>query len=170
MNSVLITRETDYALRILRALADGGRMTTEEICREEQLPRQFAYKILKKLEQAGLVGISRGAEGGCRLRADLKRVSLYDLTSVMGGDRAVSACMQAGYRCARRESSGTGCQVHLQLLEVQRALDRELRSRSLYRMLYGPGGESAGKAPHTGEPPPPAGRFSIDVPDSRKND
>ena len=155
MNSVLITRETDYALRILRALADGGRMTTEEICREEQLPRQFAYKILKKLERAGLVGISRGAEGGCHLRADLKRVSLYDLTSVMGGDRAVSACMQAGYRCGRRESSDTGCQVHLQLLEVRRALDRELSSRSLYRMLYGPDRDSTGKTPPAGGASPP---------------
>lgn len=144
---MLITRETDYALRVLRALADGGMMTAAEICRKELLPQQFVYKILKKLERAGFVGIRRGAEGGCRLCRDLKQVSLYDLTVVMAEDRAVSACMQPGFRCAWKESHSTQCNVHRQLAEIQRALDGELRSRSLYRMLFGGDGEHSGEAP-----------------------
>lgn len=146
---MLITRETDYALRVLRALAGGGRMTAEEICREELLPRQFAYKIFKKLEKAGLIGIARGPEGGCRLCADLKKVSLYDLAVAMGEDRSVSACTQDGFRCAWRESHGSRCQVHCQLLEVQGILDRELRARSLHRMLFGPSAENTITEPET---------------------
>ena len=143
---MLITRETDYALRVLRALADGEMITTAEICRRELLPQQFVYKILKKLERAGFVRIRRGADGGCRLYQDLKKVSLYDLTVIMGEDRAVSACMQPGFRCAWREDHGSRCSVHRELAEIQRVLDGELRSRSLYRMLFGEDGEPSGEA------------------------
>lgn len=134
---MLITRETDYALRILRALSGGERMNAAEICRKELLPRQFAYKILKKLERAGFVQISRGADGGCRLTADLNRTSLYDLTEIIGEDRSVSACIQSGFQCSWRQNNAAGCHVHRQLLQIQRVLDAELKSRSLQQMLFG---------------------------------
>ncbi|WP_408609060.1 RrF2 family transcriptional regulator [Aminipila terrae] len=70
---MLITRETDYALRILRALADGQQLTSADICQREILPQNFVYKILKKLNKSGIVYIARGAEGGCKLTADLKK-------------------------------------------------------------------------------------------------
>ena len=45
---MVITRETDYALRILRALLDGKLHTAGQIAQDELLPQAFAYKILKK--------------------------------------------------------------------------------------------------------------------------
>ena len=83
---MLITRETDYALRILRALSDGEQITVGDVCKRELLPQQFVYKILKKMEHAGFVRIARGAEGGCRLIADLEKTSLYDLIEAMKAD------------------------------------------------------------------------------------
>ena len=47
---MVITRETDYALRILRALLDGKLHTAGQIAQDELLPQAFAYKILKKLD------------------------------------------------------------------------------------------------------------------------
>ena len=81
---MVITRETDYALRILRALLDGKLHTAGQIAQDELLPQAFAYKILKKLEKAGLVEVVRGTAGGCRLSADLTGTSLYDLMKAMG--------------------------------------------------------------------------------------
>lgn len=52
--TLVITRETDYALRILRALLDGELHAAGEIAQTELLPQAFAYKILKKLENARL--------------------------------------------------------------------------------------------------------------------
>ena len=63
---MVITRETDYALRILRALLDGKLHTAGQIAQDELLPQAFAYKILKKLEKAGLVEVVRGTAGGGR--------------------------------------------------------------------------------------------------------
>lgn len=134
---MVITRETDYALRILRALLDGELHAAGEIAQTELLPQAFAYKILKKLEKAGLLEIRRGTAGGCRLTADLDQTSLYDLMLAMGERSGLSACMEPDYQCSWRSSHG-GCGVHCKLLEIQRALDTELRSHSLREILTGP--------------------------------
>ena len=49
----MITRETDYALRLLRTLRDGERRTAAEAAERELVPQSFAHKILKKLARAG---------------------------------------------------------------------------------------------------------------------
>ena len=59
---MMITRESDYAIRIIRALKDGELLPLEQICQRELVPKQFAYKILKKLERSGLVSIRMYSE------------------------------------------------------------------------------------------------------------
>ena len=132
---MLLSRETDYALRILRSLLDGERKSVGDISKAEMIPQQFAYKIMKKLSLAGLVEITRGVDGGCRLSANLETVSLYDLMAAMDGRCEVNACMDPAYRCPRRENGG--CTVHTQLAAVQQKLDKELRSYSLKTILTG---------------------------------
>ena len=134
--NLLITRETDYALRILRALADGEQLTSGEICQREELPQTFVYKILKKLNRAGLVHITRGAEGGCKLSADLREVSLYDLMNIIEAKKPISSCMEEGYSCAWRQKSGSPCKVHGNLTKIQKILDEQLKSYSIYRILF----------------------------------
>jgi Rrf2 family protein len=134
---MLITREADYALRILRVLSGGEQVKAEDICKRELLPQQFVYKILKKMEQAGLVRIMRGPDGGCRLAADLKEVSLYRLAEILKADRLVGACMQPGFQCVWQQMNASYCMVHRQLQQIQDTLDDELRKRSLHQMLFG---------------------------------
>ena len=133
---MVITRETDYALRILRALLDGELHTLGQIAQDELLPQSFAYKILKKLNKAGLIEVSRGTAGGCRLAADLSSTSLYDLMLAMGECSGLSACMDPDYACSWRNCHG-GCIVHGKLLEIQAKLDKELHSHSLREILTG---------------------------------
>ncbi|QNK41081.1 RrF2 family transcriptional regulator [Caproicibacter fermentans] len=132
---MLITRETDYALRILRALSGGEHVTTADICKKELLPQQFVYKILKKMERAGLVLITRGKDGGCRLIKDLQTVSLFDLMEIMETDKSISACTQPGYPCAWRQKYGKPCMVHQHLQQIQRKLDDELKAFRLSKIL-----------------------------------
>lgn len=134
---MLITRETDYALRILRGLLDGELHTVGQIAQEELLPQSFAYKILKKLDKAGLIQVVRGTAGGCRLAADLSGTSLYDLMIAMGEHSGLSACMDPNYSCSWRSCHG-GCTVHGKLTEIQAKLDNELRSHSLLEILAEP--------------------------------
>lgn len=133
---MLITRETDYALRILRTLSLGRNYTAGELAEEEDLPQKFAYKIIKKLEKAGIVQIIRGANGGCRLAADLKQVSLYELIDAVETKACLTSCMNPDYVCEWRESKGM-CRIHSQLCRVQNAIDQELKSHSLHWVLFG---------------------------------
>ena len=135
--ALVITRETDYALRILRALLDGGLHTVGQLSQDELLPQAFAYKILKKLEKAGLIQVVRGTAGGCRLAADLSKVSLYDLMRAIGEHGCLSTCMAPDYACPWRVRQGN-CTVHDRLLEIQATLDSELRRHSLASILAEP--------------------------------
>jgi len=131
---MLLSRETDYALRILQSLLGGERKSVGEISREELIPQQFAYKIMKKLSNAGLVDITRGVDGGCQLIADLEKVSLYDLMAATDGICEVNNCMDPAFQCPRREKKG-GCATQKSLISIQRKLDNELRSYSLKSLL-----------------------------------
>ena len=135
--ALVITRETDYALRILRALLDGGLHTVGQLSQDELLPQAFAYKILKKREKAGLSQVVRGTAGGCRLAADLSKVGLYDLMRAIGEHGCLSTCMAPDYACPWRERQGN-CTVHDRLLGIQETLDSELRRHSLASILAEP--------------------------------
>ena len=131
---MVITRETDYALRILRALMDGKQHTVGQLAQDELLPQAFAYKILKKLERGGFVEVSRGTAGGCRLTADLDQVSLYDLMMATGERSDLSSCMDPQFQCPWRSCHG-GCTVHCNLMKIQERLDQELRAHTLKEIM-----------------------------------
>ena len=131
---MLLSRETDYALRILQNLLEGERKSVGEISAEELIPQQFAYKIIKKLSKAGLVDVTRGVDGGCKLCVDLEQVSLYDLMLATDGICEVNNCMNPGYQCSRRSKKG-GCSTHIKLISIQKKLDEQLRSYNLKSLL-----------------------------------
>jgi Rrf2 family protein len=132
---MIITREIDYATRILRSLQSGSLIATPEICRRENLPIHFVYRILKKLENAGFVTILRGKDGGSQLTCNLNEVSLYDLVIALGDRKYVSSCMVPGYECEYRHDHEGKCGVHDHLASVQEDLDNLLKCKSLYHMI-----------------------------------
>lgn len=133
---MLMTKETDYALRILRALSGQDQLTTKEICDQELLPQQFVYKVVKKLSQAGIIEIVRGVGGGCRLIRDLHDITLLDFINIMEADKLVSACMQSDYLCPWREQHHNFCRVHAHLCQIQEQFNAQLASYSLYTILF----------------------------------
>jgi len=132
---MLITRETDYAIRSLRALSDGSKKTLAEICRLEVVPQQFGYKILKKLSKAGYVDIKRGKEGGYTLADDFETRTLYDLTLVMENPTDISPCVVPGYRCEAHSNKEESCVVNQKLSALQQQLDGELKAIRLITLF-----------------------------------
>ncbi|MCD7909280.1 MAG: Rrf2 family transcriptional regulator [Clostridium sp.] len=130
---MMITRESDYAVRIIRALRGGGLMTIQQICERECIPKQFAYKILKKLDLAGLVQIKRGAGGGCALARDLSLITLYDVIRATDEEFFLTHCLQGNFDCEYLAKSP--CTIHRELARVQGVLERELQSRTMAELL-----------------------------------
>lgn len=138
---MIISRETDYAIRMLKELSDRKQHTVPELAEKGLVPQTFAYKILKKLEKAGIISISRGIAGGCRIAADLKQISLYELVEAIEGSESqnlhVNACTIPGYQCSWCETHGD-CAVHDSLEDIQHVLVDELKSHSLDQILGHP--------------------------------
>ncbi|MDR0519561.1 MAG: Rrf2 family transcriptional regulator [Clostridiales Family XIII bacterium] len=132
---MIITREIDYAVRILRSLRGGELMTTPEICERENLPIHFVYRILKKLDIAGFVTIARGKDGGSRLACNLDEVTFYDLVGALGDRKYISPCVKSGYTCEYRIKHGGVCGVHDQLTQMQDNLDGIMKAKTLSQLI-----------------------------------
>lgn len=131
---MLITRETDYAIRTIRALSDHRLLTVKQICEQEAIPTQFAYKILKKLARAGVVEIMRGACGGYRLVSDLKELTLFDVMQATGENVNINECLQIGYHCVNN-CEGKECCIHREIGRIQDLLHNELRRYSFDEIM-----------------------------------
>ena len=89
---MLITRECDYAVRVLRAMAEEKRVSVNEICEKELITAPFAYKILKKLQKSGMVRGYRGVHGGYSLNCDLDQITLYDVYTTIDPGMFIIDC------------------------------------------------------------------------------
>ena len=125
---MLITRRSDYAMRIFRVLKDGKIHNVREISEREEIPKAFAYKILRELELAGLVKSERGNQGGYLLSGDLDEITLYDVVSITEGDLAILHCMKE--EC-ERNPEGMPCRVHQEIERIQNILTKEMRKKSI---------------------------------------
>ena len=65
---MLFTKESDYAIRVIRALQDGGKKTIKELCELEQIPSAFGYKILQKMNKSGLIEYAEAQRAGISLQ------------------------------------------------------------------------------------------------------
>ena len=123
-----ITRECDYAIRIILMLAGAGEgeiTDAQSISERQSIPRQFTLKILRKLLKAGYVKSFKGARGGYCLDAHPKDISLYDVISAIDDNVLINECFSCGYVCSRVENPDD-CPVHIRLGEINRLLTDKL--------------------------------------------
>ena len=129
---MLITRRSDYAMRICRVLHDGKVHNVREICQAEEIPKAFAYKILRELEMAGLVKSERGNQGGYYLNRPLSELTLYDVVNITEDDLALLHCMKED--CNRNPDS-MPCKVHQEIERIQKILIDELKKKTIEEIL-----------------------------------
>ena len=132
---MFITMECDYAIRIIRALAAGEKLSASEICAAENIPSQYAYKILKKLERAGFVEVIRGCDGGYKLVKPLSEFSIFDIVSATGKNLFINACLNPENSCANNSDGDAPCVVHHELVRIQDILIGELSKKSMLELI-----------------------------------
>lgn len=128
---MLITRECDYAVRVIRALSGEERLSVSDICEKESITAPFAYKILKKLQKAKIVRGFRGVHGGYSLNRDLAEISLLDVYMAVDPEMMIIECLDPDYDCVRDGDSGVPCLVHKELAQIQQELWKMLGRKSL---------------------------------------
>ena len=129
---MLITRRSDYALRICRVLKDNSIHNVTEICRAEEVPKAFAYKILREMEQKGIVDSERGNRGGYFLKASLDEITLYDVVRELDDDVSLTHCMR---EACNRNTQEEPCLMHQEIARIQKILEIEMNRRSIAEIL-----------------------------------
>jgi Rrf2 family protein len=92
-----INRQTDYAVRILLALAkesEGARLSSSEIQQKMLIPPALMPRIVAQLARAELVKTFPGREGGLRLPRPASQLTLKDVVEAFEGPILLSECLQ----------------------------------------------------------------------------
>lgn len=126
---MLVTREMDYALRILRALHQDGQLSAASVARKEHMQKAITLKLLNRLLSAGIVESRRGVSGGYFLKRPCEELSIYDVFQSIGEPPLLNRCQREEYRCENFPRGG--CGVCRELCRIQKALDRELQRMPL---------------------------------------
>jgi Rrf2 family protein len=93
-----INRQTDYAVRVILALAkhgEGVKLSTGEIQREMLIPPAFMSRIVAQLAKTDLLNTFPGRDGGLILARPAAQITLKDVLEVFEGPILLPACMQA---------------------------------------------------------------------------
>lgn len=133
---MLITRECDYALRLIRNLSTDSVTSIGSIAEKEDISKAIAYKVAGKLDSGGLIESVRGHKGGYRLARGADRISLLDIYNIMEPDGAINKCLKKGAECPHN-TADEPCAVHLELKRIQDVLMYELGKKSLYEIING---------------------------------
>jgi Rrf2 family protein len=132
---MLVTRETDYAVRCILYLAkdDDQVSSVTEVSKNMQIPKTFLAKIFQRLVRAGLVESTRGMNGGFRLAKKTSAISLLDIMMAIQGPAGINVCAVNSKKC-RRSST---CSVHPVWVELRKEVDKRLREQTIDRLVGG---------------------------------
>jgi len=124
-----INRQTDYAVRVILALAkrgEGARLSSADIQQEMLIPKAFMTRIVAKLSRSRLVDTFPGREGGLMLPCPASRITLRDVVEAFEGPILLSACLDV-----KNEDDcpfQANCPVSPKWGRVQVAMMREMAS------------------------------------------
>lgn len=125
----MITREADYAIRVMLYLAMNAKESTpvaaDVLAKEMHIPYRFLRRIVLRMVRAGLVITTRGRGGGMRPGRPAADISLKDvIESVNPRSLTLNECLNGESNCPRKNA----CVVRAQVEKVQKKLRDDLHS------------------------------------------
>ena len=107
-----ITLESDYALRILSALAmHEDRIDAKTLSDEISVTQRFTLKILHKLVQSDFVKSYKGVKGGYKLNIAPEKITLKAVIELIDGPIVLSRCLESS-ECCSMNADKTACTYH----------------------------------------------------------
>jgi Rrf2 family protein len=130
----LLSIEGDYALRAVIYLSHQPQEKisyVSEIARDQLIPVNFLFKILRKLVKKGLVKSYRGPHGGYVLARNPSEVSFLEVIEAIDGPVLVNRCLSEETRCLLERS----CKMLGAWQRIQEHVIGELRSLSIADLM-----------------------------------
>jgi len=126
---MLVTRETDYAIRTVLFLAqDQDKISSvTEIAKAMHIPKSFLAKIVQRLVKNGILASIRGVAGGFRLAKKPVDISLLAIMEAIQGNTGINICA-TDKRLCRMSCS---CTVHPIWVEIRRDVEKKLLKQTI---------------------------------------
>ncbi len=107
-----ITLESDYALRIVTALAEKNeRVDAKTLSDQTSVTPRFTLKILHKLAVGNIVRSYKGVGGGYVLAASPRELTLKTVIELIDGPIAIARCIESEGGCALNHDKAA-CTYH----------------------------------------------------------
>ena len=126
----MITRETDYSMRLVLALAARHKKGVESVSSAEvadvmAIPYRFLRKLVKRLVAGGLIASRRGKGGGVVLARPPDTITLFDILTATGPKGVeLSPCVTEPGSCQRSAL----CRLHREFKGLQNDVDKRLKN------------------------------------------
>jgi len=128
-----VNRQTDYAIRVLLALAqqpEGTRISTAQIARDMLVPKSFLPRIVAQLAQGGLIKTFPGRDGGLVLSRPAEEITLKDVIEAFEGTLVISECFHTQQECSFQNK----CPVRNRWARIREGILDELSSTTFDKL------------------------------------
>jgi len=124
---IRINRQTDYAIRVVLALAkhsERKRICTAAIQQEMLIPQAFLPRIVAELARGGFIVTFSGRDGGLELARTADQINLRQIVEYFEGPLSVSDCISGRVQCP----FDTKCPVRRRWGKLQAMIVHELEA------------------------------------------
>jgi len=128
--TMLITRENDYALRMIRALADKEIKIAKKICDDENIPQNWGYKILKKMERAKMIKAFHGSGGGYQLVKDVSEITMLDILTIDKDTLRFYKYIPDTDNKSSNMKAGK-CPIQKEFVQIENSIEKSLQERTV---------------------------------------
>ncbi len=130
---MLVTRETDYAVRTILYLAREGHRTANvtEVAHAMHIPKSFLAKILQRLTKNNILISTRGVKGGFKLAKKPTGISLLDIMMSIQGPATINVCVIDSKNCRL----SANCSVHPVWVGIRKEVEKRLRKQTIASLM-----------------------------------
>jgi Rrf2 family protein len=120
---IRINRQTDYAIRVILALAkqgDKALLSTSQIQQEMLIPKALSLRVVAELARGGFILTYPGRDGGLKLARPAREINLRQVVTFFEHNFTVSECLHGGGTCPFDQSCPVRCRwARLQALILE---------------------------------------------------
>jgi len=144
MQTMELTRHSDYALRVLLYLAiyPDRQATITDIAQAYNISRNHLMKVVHRLSKGGYIQTFRGNQGGMRLARDPSKIVLGQVVLDMGEKVNLIDCEGQGCpivpACVLKRVLGEASQALIDVLKRYTLADIVAQPQSLTALLLAP--------------------------------
>ncbi|MBM3706076.1 MAG: Rrf2 family transcriptional regulator [Actinobacteria bacterium] len=129
----LITKQTDYAIRILGSMAGGSDAvhTTTELAEKLKISKPFVRAIMQKLNKERIIFSTKGKGGGFRMATEPDQISIVSLINIFQGPVKLDDCLIRKSVCPEVKT----CPLKKKLQDIGCYINEEFKDLTLDKIL-----------------------------------